>query len=184
MKIVSKLAMLGLLFAAVVAQAASVNANVYTGTLGGDGSPFTGFVGAVTSPDFLFYTDNGGNWHPFALSAFASDITGAIDVAASGTYALQYGSDDGSQLFIDGISIANLPGEHNYSLGTYNTSLTAGVHSVEIYFWENGVGPSGVDLFLPSGITITNSTPEPGTMLLFGTGLAGLAGIVRRKLRM
>jgi hypothetical protein len=35
---------------------------------------------------------------------------------------------------------------------------------------------------LGSGDTIV-STPEPGTLALFGTGLVGLAGIVRRKLK-
>jgi hypothetical protein len=29
---------------------------------------------------------------------------------------------------------------------------------------------------------VTTATPEPGTMLLFGSGLAALAGMVRRKI--
>jgi hypothetical protein len=40
-----------------------------------------------------------------------------------------------------------------------------------------GVGRNGT----VSGDTIV--TPEPGTLGLLGTGLVGLAGIVRRKLR-
>jgi hypothetical protein len=33
-------------------------------------------------------------------------------------------------------------------------------------------------------VSVTRGTPEPGTMLLFGSGLLGLAGAVRRKLGM
>jgi hypothetical protein len=31
-------------------------------------------------------------------------------------------------------------------------------------------------------VIVTNTTPEPGTIMLFGTGILGLAGVIRRKL--
>lgn len=31
-------------------------------------------------------------------------------------------------------------------------------------------------------ITFTPTTPEPGSLLLFGSGIVGLAGVLRRKL--
>ena len=39
----------------------------------------------------------------------------------------------------------------------------------------------GVSAALVAGVTV-DSTPEPGTLILFGSGIVGLAGIIRRKL--
>ena len=49
---------------------------------------------------------------------------------------------------------------------------------------ENSVGtiPSESFTVLGSASTSTGTTPEPGTFLLFGSGVLGLAGVLRRKL--
>ncbi len=55
--------------------------------------------------------------------------------------------------------------------------------------WNNGFYATGVmswDNFetgAPVTLTVTTSTPEPGTFLLFASALAGLAGTLRRTLR-
>jgi hypothetical protein len=43
------------------------------------------------------------------------------------------------------------------------------------------VGCSDIRLDAANFSATTSPVPEPGTMLLFGTGLAGLAGVARRK---
>lgn len=60
--------------------------------------------------------------------------------------------------------------------------LSAGTHTMKLAIADSG------DHVLDSGVFIqgksfgnVNPTPEPATMLLFGTGLAGLAAVSRRK---
>jgi len=43
--------------------------------------------------------------------------------------------------------------------------------------WTNSVGTIASEAF-----TVTGSTPEPSSSLLFGSGILGLAGVLRRKL--
>ncbi len=47
----------------------------------------------------------------------------------------------------------------------------------DCHFWNDGISFS----IFTSSSGVTNAVPEPATMLLFGTGLAGLAGVARRK---
>jgi hypothetical protein len=178
--------MSALLFATSGAEAASVvNAAIFSSFTnnGGDGSPYSGSVGTVTNPDASFFTDNSGNWHPFSLSSFGADITGGISVPTTGSYTFQFGSDDGSQLLVDGVSRLSLPGDHSYIPNNVPITLTAGTHSFEIHFYENGSGQSGVDFILPSGSGLSfvalSSVPEPSGLVMGSvSAVAGMIGFL------
>jgi hypothetical protein len=67
------------------------------------------------------------------------------------------------------------------SLNTYAAVATAGIIGLgfdpDCHFWNDGVSFS-----ITTTPTRADAVPEPATMLLFGTGLAGLAGFrMRRK---
>jgi len=119
---------------------------------------FTNLYGSLTSTSIQFYASFSGAWHPFGLKRFGADITGIIVAASTTNYTFDLRSDDGSYLFIDGIEVVNNGGDHGYRSRTGTINLAAGNHVFEVQFYENGAGPSGVDLFLPSGITYLTQT--------------------------
>jgi len=106
------------------------------------------------SPDVLWFTTS--------IGSASFTITGPVDVTEN----------DGVNLQISGTGILTLTG-YAPTLATFNSDST---DSSDHY----GANSSTF------GIDITSEgvppVPEPGTLSLFGTGLLGLAGMLRRKL--
>jgi autotransporter-associated beta strand protein len=63
----------------------------------------------------------------------AAEWIGGLNVLAGGSYTFSLVSDDGSQLFIDGVSVVNNLGN---TTGTGTVVLSAGVHAVEVRFFQ------------------------------------------------
>lgn len=84
------------------------------------------------------------------------------------------------------VTLAN--GTHNYTLTGSLTGIWssngATVDGATVQLTINtGKGFFNGQTMISSGDTAITSVPEPGTLGLLGTGLVGLAGVVRRKLK-
>jgi hypothetical protein len=83
------------------------------------------------------------------------------------------------------VTLAN--GTHNYTLsgtvsGTWYTGSTVFGATVQLTI-NTGKGFFNGSTSISSGDTNIVVAPEPGTLTLLGTGLVGLAGVLRRKLK-
>jgi hypothetical protein len=167
------------------------------------------YTGTDTSPVNVFLGNDGPTLSPPYTSPMYSSVyrfRGLVNVTSAQTLIgipdmaidFQTTSDDGSSLAIAGQNIVNNDGQHgNVTVSGIAHFTAAGLYPIEIVYFNDeynndtggatltirsSIGTNDVTtlLTLPASSTF-QSVPEPGTVLLCGLGVIGMAAIRRRK---
>ena len=137
----------------------------------------------ASEADLLTTVDMSMGTTPFGTDIFFGTLTGATNTFL-GTNQYGYGLYEASYSFAN----IEVPGGTSY-LTLSNACTTSGCDTNPIS-WDENSGPStAYDSTLgsiPSEsftlIGTSGATPEPSSLILFGSGVLGLAGVLRRRL--
>jgi hypothetical protein len=198
-----RIAMMALLALAlpVAAFAGNVDFNNTGGTLAGTnsgltltGSMLTGVTGLGLG---MCSTASPCGSVSFTTGALTSGnlITGATFSGIGSTFQITGNGSNGlpsvifTGTFVGNITWTELPcgGGECYTLqgsisGTWYNGTTVGGATTQLTI-NAGYGGFTGSVPLASGDTVVTTVPEPGTLGLLGTGLVGLAGVLRKKLK-
>ena len=194
-----------------LALAVPASAQLYSnGPINGTVDAWTINFGYIVSDTFNVSAATTVDGFDFGVWEFPGDVLSSVDwsitTGENGGTTLGSGTASGGQITdsfissnqfgydIDSISVYGL----NVALGsgTYWLNLqNAAVPSGYPVFWDENSGPSSAsensvgtiaseafDITGSQSTTGTGTTPEPSSIMLFGSGILGLAGVLRRKL--
>ena len=152
------------------------------------GSNMCGTISAGGQTDFMW---TAGNY--VISSIFHIPAASVTDLEANWQFQdFLGGNTETWYVYINGVAVAQalLPDDsYNGDIltvtGTVNFAGIApvgGGYQVELVLQNTVPFGGGSVAWLDGGTTGLSYTPEPGTMMLFGSGVIGLAGLLRRKL--
>jgi len=153
-----------------------------------DGSTVTGFmIGVWLFPgDKVTALDWSISSAEFGGTIYASGTASGGNISDSYISANQYGYNI-DKITVTGLSVPEVNGT-TYWLNLANASVASG----DPVYWDENSGPASASESalgtIPSEAYTINTgsssgtTPEPSSIMLFGSGILGLAGVLRRKL--
>jgi len=151
--------------------------------LGGGLNSAEGEVGGGSPGNF----QGGTLSQTFTSGAGAATLSFAYLAMGDGTHTNADGGD--FLLVLDGTTLQNHdvgqigPTQQITGTLTANVNLLAGTHTFEIeVLRQYGTSPGNTPYQYVTSASADGPVPEPGTILLMGSGVLGLAGVLRRKI--
>jgi fibro-slime domain-containing protein len=145
----------------------------------------TGTINLSSTPTNMFAPPPSGNGSTDANVEETAILTGFFTVLPGNTDTVTFdvGADDTAFVYVDGSLVESLGGIHGDTVVPSNTvTYGAGTHEIEIFYADRDETQAALSFSDSNDLSITATpTPEPGTFLLFGTGLLGAAGAIRRR---
>lgn len=83
---------------------------------------------------------------------FAIECTAKLKIVDIGSYDLSLYSDDGSELYLNGISVITHGGLHSYTKKTSTVSLDKGTYNLKLRYFQN-LGDKGLTLTIKTPVT-------------------------------
>jgi len=173
---------------------------------GYDNGPINGTVdawtinfGYVVSDTFVQSSSSSVTAVDFGVWEFPGDVMQTVDFSISAT---ENGTGVGGTRNVTDTFISTNQYGYNIDKISFNTGgvpLSAGTYWLNLYnavvpsgdpvYWDENSGPSSASESsvgtIPSEaftVHMSGTTPEPSSIMLFGSGILGLAGLLRRKL--
>jgi PEP-CTERM motif len=184
------------LLAVVMASASTINTNVPFPTAGDAYCSATNGCGTIPAGGQTAFQWTAGDY--VISSIFVLPTTSVTDITANWIFQdfLGGGNTETWYAYVNGVAVAqatlpddNYNGDYLTVTGTVNfanIAPVAGGYQVELILQNTVPFGGGSVAWEDGGITGLSytATPEPGTLIMFGSAMIGLAGVLRRKINL